>query len=905
MILFTLLESSFGNLHVLLSVVASAFMLKSYLLAMLIRYKSTSKKLWYQQILLTITITGSMTANLAWIIQLIKTLIIPSLSSQIPFFFTCFAWICVPIQYQALSLSIETLTDSESSFSFRQKIVCTLSAFLSCIFALVTIVNLSRDCTNILRTLEMLMTLYNTFFLMIPSIFIVFKRLRSSVLPTILQKQGKILLYWFVMPQLLCDTIQTMPTFHYTACFFAFANTFGFTSLSTLLMTSALFFCAQKMIGLRFLDFRNHVQAKEKLNFIDDFKIVLQRLSQLSTIEELDHVCQVFCKDALDVPLTKTRLYIRKISNNKTEPQGTTSPLHTQSHAEIFLEAHAHILLPALKASPIMIYDEIDFTHFYNNENAFAIMLQFLDTINADIFLPIFEQQNLVAYIIIDRHSRLNNLYTNLERDQMIVFASYLGAIIYLLNNKSLEILIERQQELKRELYARHKEIEQHKESMRSFLHANTQQIGVICYQNRRFIINNAAARELIPINLNNNEGHPITQTIKQLATAVESYRTPQVSYIKDKEGNTLVLSALPHLEKNMVIITVSYPNIADIIKQQIDTLRDSSEWDSLLYLETTKSGHLINQLIPGTGPTLLQFKIDLLKASMNSKAVLLDSTDDDLMPLVELLHHISLRDQLHTITLEKPCTDSSIAIKLFGINPLFNDGKKEQQSSIMEQLSSGGTLFIKNIHYLDLETQNYLAEFVKCGVFRMYKSDHKCASNAHIICSSDQNLAQRVQQGTFSRPLYEALYQTQLIMPSLITLPEKELFALAEGFSEQAMHYDTFEDILALSDKEKQRLTRSRPTSLITLKQRVQQLLIHKSKKHHVYEETAFNPAYEVSDPDLTQAKCLGRHALKDRRIMGLLWNKLKNQSDIAKFLNVDRSSVWRRCKEYGLEDQ
>jgi transcriptional regulator of acetoin/glycerol metabolism len=902
MTLFTLIESSFGNFHVLLSIVASAFMLKLYLLATLIRYQSRSKKLWYQKTLFAIAIGGSMSANFAWIMHLVQTLVIPSLSAQIPLFFIRFAWTLVPIQYQAWSLSMESLTDSEATFSLRQKIQIISSILLSCTFACVAMLNVSKGSTNLEKTFETLSPLYFIFFLMVPSVLIALKRLRTSALPTILQKQGTIFLYWFVVPQLICDVIQTAPLFHPNEYFASITNSFGFTSLSTLLMTSALFFCAQKMIGLRFLDFRNHVQSKEKLNFIDDFKIVLQRLSQLSTIEELDHVCQVFCKDALDVPLTKTRLYIRKISNNKTEPHGT-GPLHTQSHAEIFLEAHAHILLPALKASPIMIYDEIDFTHFYNNESAFAIMLQFLDIINADIFLPIFEQQNLVAYIIIDRHSRLNNLYTNLERDQMIVFASYLGAIIYLLNNKSLEILVERQQELKRELYARHKEIEQHKESMRSFLRTNNQQIGVICYQNRRFIINNAAARELIPINLNNNEGHPVTQTIKQLATAVESYRTPQVSYIKDKEGNTLVLSALPHLEKNMVIITVSYPNIADIIKQQIDTLRDSSEWDSLLYLETTKSGHLINQLIPGTGPTLLQFKIDLLKASMNSKAVLLDSTDDDLMPLVELLHHISLRDVLHTITLEKPCTDSSIAIKIFGINPLFNDGKKEQQSSIMEQLSAGGTLFIKNIHYLDLETQNYLAEFVKCGVFRMYKSDHKCTSNAHIICSSDQNLAQRVQQGAFSRSLYEALYQTQLIMPSLITLPEKELFALAEGFSEQAMHYDTFEDILALSDKEKQRLTRSRPTSLITLKQRVQQLLIHKSKKHHVYEETAFNPAYEVSDPELTQAKCLGRHALKDRRIMGLLWNKLKNQSDIAKFLNVDRSSVWRRCKEYGLD--
>jgi DNA-binding MarR family transcriptional regulator len=77
----------------------------------------------------------------------------------------------------------------------------------------------------------------------------------------------------------------------------------------------------------------------------------------------------------------------------------------------------------------------------------------------------------------------------------------------------------------------------------------------------------------------------------------------------------------------------------------------------------------------------------------------------------------------------------------------------------------------------------------------------------------------------------------------------------------------------------------------------------VQKSKRHNLSEETTFNPAYEITDPDLAQAKCLGRHALKDRRIMVLLWEKFKSQSDIAKFLNVDRSSVWRRCREYGLE--
>ena len=45
---------------------------------------------------------------------------------------------------------------------------------------------------------------------------------------------------------------------------------------------------------------------------------------------------------------------------------------------------------------------------------------------------------------------------------------------------------------------------------------------------------------------------------------------------------------------------------------EQIDLLKDPSKWDYLLYLETTKSGQLINQLIPGSGENLLNYKINL-----------------------------------------------------------------------------------------------------------------------------------------------------------------------------------------------------------------------------------------------------------------------------------------------------
>ena len=343
------------------------------------------------------------------------------------------------------------------------------------------------------------------------------------------------------------------------------------------------------------------------------------------------------------------------------------------------------------------------------------------------------------------------------------------------------------------------------------------------------------------------------------------------------------------------------YPEVTDVIKKQIDQLKDPSEWDYLLYLETTKPGKLINKLIPGSGTTLLQYKIELLKTALSKKATLLNMPDKDLQQTVELLHHISLRETLQSIELHGPSENFDIAIELFGLNTIFQM-QKDAKPPLLEKLDNTGTLFIKNIHFLDLETQEYLAEFIRYGFFRTFKSDHKIPSNARIICSTTQNLTSLVQEGKFSKTLFNELKHTTLEMPSLVTLPEEELDTLAEGFSEQAIANQTFKNLLSLSEKDKYRLAHQRPASLQELKMKVQQILIHKSKQSDIYQEAQFDPAYKVSDPKLVEAARLGKKALKDQKVMALLWNKFKNQNKIASFLGVNRSSVNRRCKKYNL---
>ena len=252
-------------------------------------------------------------------------------------------------------------------------------------------------------------------------------------------------------------------------------------------------------------------------------------------------------------------------------------------------------------------------------------------------------------------------------------------------------------------------------------------------------------------------------------------------------------------------------------------------------------------------------------------------------------------------MTLQGPSQNFDIAITLFGINPLFGLQPKTTQP-LLEKLDTVGTLFIKNIHFLDLDTQEYLAMFIKTGYYTQFKSDQKIPSNVRIICSTNQNLSLLVQEGKFSRALFNELKATTLVMPSLLTLPESELHALTDGFSQQTMSSDSLQHVLVLTDKEKNLFSHDRPVSLLELKNRVQQLLVKKAKKNHVYQEIDFNPAYDVTDPDLAEAARLGKRALKEPRVMSLLWNKFKNQNKIAFFLGVNRSSVNRRCKEYNL---
>jgi transcriptional regulator with PAS, ATPase and Fis domain len=906
LILYNTIESS----QFLLAVIVASLIVKLYLLRRIFSHGIKSKHIPKPWIFLTATLGGALFGDVAWIIKIARSLLMPSIPYSTILFFIRIAWGFVVIQFQSLTLFIQSLPEKNFKLDIFQKTLIGISSIFSLSFFYFaffdsTIVleherNLQLNFTNA-PDLEVYLMSYTSLYLFLSliasGIYFLIRHRNTSTLPKILKKQLRVFIVYLIGPYFLTEFLQVG---HF---FFESIQEYSqpIISAATILLAYASYYCITKVMGLRFLNSTNHIDSKPKMYFIKQFKTTLEQLGHAENMQEISYIAQTFFNETLHIPLHTTSLHLRNknLINNQINLDKYE---RMELIVEQFMQAHSQSICRFIDEQEILIYDNITFSNFYEDDNDSIAITHFLESLDADVFIPIFHQKKMIAYVIVRRDPHRTECFTKFERDEMLILANYLGNSINLIQNRNIRSLIRQEQKLKEQVYYKHQEVNQYKESIRSFLRSTKQEMaGIIFYKNRTFVFGNQVAKELIGIDLNQNVGHPLTRAIKEIAEQVNTYQSPQTTLVKNQEGKQLSISGVPQLERNAIILTVYYPDISDIVSQHMNQLQNPTEWDYILYLETTKAGHLINQLIPASTDRLLNIKINLLKTSLHKGATLLDVSDDDLQTITDLLHHLSMRETLHNLNIRPNTNNTDIAEQLFGINPNLKFSAATQR--LLEKLSDTGTISIKNVHNLEQHMQDHLAEFIAYGCFRVYKTEQKIPSNIRLICSINQPLQQLAQSGSLSKNLYHELKDKYFGIPSLASLPKQEIVALADGFTQQIIQTEAFRSLLTLTEKEKEFIVQKCPESLSGFKEMVQQIIIKKSKKNNIYQETEFEPTLTTHDPELIAAARLGKHALKDRKIMSMLWQAFHSQNKIASFLGVNRSSVNRRCKEFELQ--
>lgn len=741
---------------------------------------------------------------------------------------------------------------------------------------------------------------YNLIFNTLAFIVII-QRIRSNTLPRIVTQQLKNLMTYFLMPNFLISTMVMLPT-ALSAAQKISIDLYPLLICNDVYYVIALVFCIRRILCFRFLNIQRHVYASaHSYAFTEQFKDITHQLNNSRTARDIEHATSLFFSRAFKIPYECVELYVRP----RTETH-LRSDYPVLSSIETWLKDPSNLDLQRYIASRsgVIIRDELNFDAFYDVEPHHTPLLNLLDKANADVLVFVYEHNAVVGYITLQTNARPHTLFSNVERDAMCVFANNIGPILYFLQHRTFSELLRQERAWDADVYNKQQEVNHYKECVKTLLartgHRTT---GIIQYQRRKLTWASDMARSVLHV----ERGKPIETSdhaaeLKRLAQeALHNKRERQI-VIQDRERRPIHCAALPCDDDEQSVILLYHPDVADTFSVPFDRLNDISSWNYALLLETTASGALINELIPSSAQAFLNFKIDLLKVALSKKATLLEIPHDDQIQIAQIIHHISLRTKFHLLELIQPERDAEISLQLFGADPLIH---KDAPEALLKALHNTGTLVIQNVEFLSLGTQQRLATCMTTGMFHPLSRDTLQPSNVRIICATSNNLEQLVEHKKFSRELLETLRTTALTLPSLSQVPHQDIVDLVHHLSEQTVRSKELLSLIGLSNREAEALAQQAPASMLELKGHVQHTLQAKSQRKqvdHMAPLATDDDLPQVLPPDVAHAIKLGKNALKDRRLMCLLWEAFKSQAKIALLLKVNRSSVNRRLKEFNL---
>lgn len=883
---FSALIEFFNSTVLLLCLQVVSFTVLAYTATKLIKLSIQKKKLTTSSVLLIlilVPICAIMIENIQWLLKYIfpKTTLARSVA--------CLAWMISCFKFHSFLLFIEQLTTKNLRFK-KYHFIFFLIEIILCAFLIgehyyLIVYNIKHSTFSYIFYATVLFW----FISIIPSMITIIQKLSDPHIPTILKAQLKTLFTFFLFPHIICILLEFAPLLFTGNP----VQSIAFSNLGIILITAGFYFCFKKIMLFRFLNLSDHVQTKPNLQAMTDTKEAIEQINVASNEQELSYISGQFFHDQFGIEKQRVNLFIR--SNSQTQNE-------TQKTIENFLTADLQSCNPisVLYKHKILVRHEIEFDEFYTDNLVIVSLAKFLRSIQCDIFLPIINNKKLIGYITV-HNDNSKSLYNLDQQNKMMVFAQFLAPAIHMLQQQNMYALLQETKLIKEELYAKHQEINQYKESIKQLLKDRIEHhIGIVFYKGKHFAFKNQEAQTMLHINPNIETSHPTSATLTNFAQQVEKFQTTQTMYMTMHDGSKLMITGMPHAQPTGgTLLIIRKPEATDLIKLHIDSLKNPSHRDFLLYLETTKAGQLINALLPSNHEAFLNIKIQLLQSALQKGALLLQMHPDDIASIVEIIHSLSGKDSLRTLELQ-PETENS-CIKIFGINPLLSANQDEP--ALLEKLNNG-TLIIKNIELLDSITQQKLAHFIRYGIYTPIKSEQRKFSDTRIICTTSYNLKALFDEGIIIAELYAELEKNYLDIPSLITMDHTNLSLLIDSFMHQTMQRSKSSHVRALNSKEKEMLIAKRIPSLFMLQQKVQTLMSMKANQSTspVEEKLPHIKNLDTASPELQLAAQLGKHALKDVQLMKNLWQKLGNQTKIADLLGVNRSSVNRRCKEYNL---
>jgi len=323
-----------------------------------------------------------------------------------------------------------------------------------------------------------------------------------------------------------------------------------------------------------------------------------------------------------------------------------------------------------------------------------------------------------------------------------------------------------------------------------------------------------------------------------------------------------------------------------------------------------TLEEHLMMDLL-GSSPAMEKVLATITKVAPTNSTVLIEGeTGTGKEFIANLVHRLSNRSDEAFVAINcAAIPENLIESELFGSKKGAFTGATTDRKGLFEEADSG-TLFLDEIGELPLSMQVKLLRFLQEREIRRVGDTETHTVNVRVIAATNLDLARAVKEGHFREDLYYRLNTFHLHLPPLRerrgNIPHLLRF-FVKKFSMQ--HNIPIKGIA--KDAESLLLHFDYPGNIRQLENIIEHavvlcegeyILLQHLPEFFFKEST---PAYlslpaskEIQTPD----RLLSLAELEKQHIIHALQLLDNNQSEVAKKLDISRSTLWRKIKEHGI---
>ncbi|MBC8183693.1 sigma-54-dependent Fis family transcriptional regulator [candidate division KSB1 bacterium] len=330
-------------------------------------------------------------------------------------------------------------------------------------------------------------------------------------------------------------------------------------------------------------------------------------------------------------------------------------------------------------------------------------------------------------------------------------------------------------------------------------------------------------------------------------------------------------------------------------------------------HLKLKDSRRYPDTAIFGNSPNMKKVK-DLIKvvATTPKTSVLIQGESGTGKELVAwAVHNWSARSEKAMIPINcSAIPEALMESELFGFEKgAFTDAKTMKKGVF--ELAHGGTIFLDEISSMSPNLQPKLLRVVETQSFRRIGGVSDIKINVRIIAATNQDLMQCIKDGTFREDLYYRLKVLEIVIPPLKERVE-DIVPIAKLFIDQN-NREFSKKIKGISE-EAERLLKSYhwPGNVRELKNIIERATILCQDEIIQIEHLAIElqnvptqesiPAAAVTSNVVISEEPVSLQEIEKRHIIKTLEKVNGNKSKAARILEISRSTLREKLKQYGI---